>query len=297
MDLDVGVAINRGLHLVEKFLGVRAFQGKKQIPGQAAQGVLPLHQVGVKALVRQGQRRAHAGHSAPQHQGPGRHRNALGLDGGEPRRPAHRHGDQVHGLGQGRLRVPLMDPGALLPDIGKGEVARVQARARQNLPEDPFVGPGTAGGHHHPVEAQGLGWSPASGWWIPPHRKTGCPPHGPPRAARPRLRPVGPGRWSWRYWCRNDRERPRSGEENPSPGWEPAAALGAQVRWAVVNRRDAAAAAALAVVTDSGMSMGSRAVPHTSTPGRVVLTGSNGEAAMKPCSFNSNPRRRADAGI
>ena len=53
-------------------------------------------------------------------------------------------------------------------------------------------------------------------------------------------------------------------------------ALGGQARLAVVNRREATAAAELAVVTDSGISMGSRAVPHTSTPVRVVVTWSNG---------------------
>jgi hypothetical protein len=55
MDFDVGVVVNRGLEFMEKFLRVRAFQGKVELPGQAPQGALPFHQVGVKALVRQGQ--------------------------------------------------------------------------------------------------------------------------------------------------------------------------------------------------------------------------------------------------
>ena len=55
MDFDVGAAVDRGLEQVQEFLRVRTFQGKVQFPGEAAQGILPFHQVGVKALVRQGQ--------------------------------------------------------------------------------------------------------------------------------------------------------------------------------------------------------------------------------------------------
>ena len=42
--------------------------------------------------------------------------------------------------------------------------------------------------------------------------------HGRPRAAGPRPSPVSLGRCSWRYWCRSDREKPRSGEEIPLLG-------------------------------------------------------------------------------
>ena len=166
MDFDIGVAVDRGLELVEKFLRVRAFQGKEQLPGQAPQGVLPFHQVGVKALVRQGQGGVHPGDAASQHQGPGDHRKTLGPDGRQRCGPGNRHGHQVQGLGQGRLRLRLMDPGALLADIGKGQVARIQTGSGQNLPEDAFVGPGTAGGHHHPVEPVGLDSLPHPGGGI-----------------------------------------------------------------------------------------------------------------------------------
>ena len=120
----------------------------------------------MKALIPQGQGGVHPGHAAPQHQGPGNHRKAVGLDGRQDRRPGDRHGDQVQGLGQSCVRLRLMDPGALLPDIGKGKVARVQAGGGQDLPEDPFVGPGTAGGHHHPVEPLGLDGLPHPGGGI-----------------------------------------------------------------------------------------------------------------------------------
>ncbi len=155
MHFNVGVVVDRGLELVEEFLGVRAFQGKKQLPGQAPESALPFHQIGVKTLVRQGQCGAQAGHPASQHQGPGHHRKSHGIDGRQPGRPADRHGDDIPRLGQGRRGFFLMHPGALLPYIGEREVARIEVRTRQDLPEHLFVGPGAARGHHHPVEPQG----------------------------------------------------------------------------------------------------------------------------------------------
>ena len=160
------MAENLGLEFLEEFLGIGALQGEIELPGQAAQIFGPFHQVGVKPLLGQAQGGAHPGHAAPQDQGPGNHRKALGLQGGKDPGPAHRHGEQMPGLVQGRGRLLLVHPGALLPDVGQGEVAGIQARGGHHLPENRFMGAGAAGRHHHPVqpEVPNGGGHPAGGF-------------------------------------------------------------------------------------------------------------------------------------
>jgi hypothetical protein len=65
MNLNIRMVVSRRLEFMQKILRVRAFQGKKQLPGQPSQRTFPFHQIGVEALIRQGQRRAHAGHPTP----------------------------------------------------------------------------------------------------------------------------------------------------------------------------------------------------------------------------------------
>ncbi len=119
---------------------------------QAAQGRLLFHQVHFETLVGDAQRRGHSRQSAADDESRCRHRQLAGRKGLEMPRPGDGHRHQVHRLGRGRDRVVLVDPGALVADVGHGEQVLIQAALPERLLEEDFVSSGRAGGHHQPVE-------------------------------------------------------------------------------------------------------------------------------------------------
>ena len=64
----------------------------------------------------------------------------------------HRHVHQVLTLPGGQLRLVLVDPGALVADVGHLEQILVETGGAQHFLEDGLVGGGAAGRHHHPVQ-------------------------------------------------------------------------------------------------------------------------------------------------
>ena len=142
VDFDVGVVVNRGLELVEKFLGVRAFQGEIQLPGQAPQGALPFHQVGVKALVRQGQGRAQARPPRPPAPGPGESPESSGAgwaSGPPPGRPPWPPGP---GPWSGRPPAPSGGPRRTAPGYWQRRSSPGSGRPPPGPPGTPLRGSG-----------------------------------------------------------------------------------------------------------------------------------------------------------
>ena len=123
-----------------------------QVPGLAAQLVGLFHQVDLEAHVGDGAGRFHAGHAAADDQGGLEHREGLLVQGFQLHHPGHRAPDQVLGLGQGLFRLVHVHPGVLVPDVGHIEEVGVEAHLLDGLLEHGHVGPGGAGGHHHPVQ-------------------------------------------------------------------------------------------------------------------------------------------------
>ena len=118
----------------------------------AAQGRVLLHQVHLEALVGDAQRRGHARQPAADNQRRCRHRQLAGLQRLQMPRPGDGHGHQVHGLIGGRHGVVLVDPGALVADVGHRKEVLVEPALAQRLLEEDLVRPRRTGGHHQPVE-------------------------------------------------------------------------------------------------------------------------------------------------
>ena len=98
------------------------------------------------------QGRFHAGDPAADDQGGFGDRKGLLVQGFQLHHPGHDPADQVLGLFQGLFRLVHMHPGVLVADVGHFEEVGVEARLPDGLLEHGHVGPGGAGGHHHPVE-------------------------------------------------------------------------------------------------------------------------------------------------
>ena len=114
--LDFIVLLHTGHQMGEMFLNVGPFDGFGQFPGQAPQLGVLFHQHHLEALVRNSQRRGHAGDAAAHHQCP-----FVDGDGPGPERfqkgyPRHGHADQILGLLRGSLRVIPVYPGVVVSD-------------------------------------------------------------------------------------------------------------------------------------------------------------------------------------
>jgi hypothetical protein len=74
------------------------------------------------------------------------------VQGFQVHHPGHRAPDQILGLFQGLFRFLHVHPGVLVADVGHIKEIGVEAHLLDGLLEHGHVGPGAAGGHHHPVE-------------------------------------------------------------------------------------------------------------------------------------------------
>ena len=89
-----------------------------QFQGIAAQPVGPFHQVDIITLIRQGQGAGHTGSAAAHHQSPTVDSHFKVFQGFHQTGFGYRHIDEIPAFLRGLNRRALVDPGALVPDIG-----------------------------------------------------------------------------------------------------------------------------------------------------------------------------------
>ena len=118
----------------------------------AAQGLRKLYQGHVIAGVGNDEGRGHPAHSAAEHQRPLERLDGSPPDGRHARHPQDGHTNQFLRLAGCTSGLPVMDPGAVLADVGHLQQVGVQPGLAHRLLEQGFVGPVTAGRHHHTVE-------------------------------------------------------------------------------------------------------------------------------------------------
>ena len=105
------------------------------------------------SLVGDGEGGGHAGDASPNHQRPLIDGQIEFLQGLQMAGPGDRHPDDVLCLLRGLFLFFLVDPGAMLPDIGHLVVILVDSRLPKRVPEERLQGPGGARGDNHPVES------------------------------------------------------------------------------------------------------------------------------------------------
>ena len=141
-DLDQLVPVHLLLQVVEVGLHVQAFDRVVDAARHAAQVGGLLDQIGLEALLGQGQGAGHAGDAAADHQGGLVDRQRELLQGLQLGRPRHRHADDVLGLLRGVCLLLGVDPGAVLADVRHVEEVLVDARFAQRVAEQRLVRPG-----------------------------------------------------------------------------------------------------------------------------------------------------------
>ena len=129
-----------------------AVPGMVELAGMAAQEILFLYQGDVVALVGQAQGGLHTGHAAADNQTGLGDRQIEFLQRRLQAHSGHGHADLVLGPMGGGFRLVLVNPGALIPDVGHLKEVLVEAGFLDGLLEGGFMGARRAGGHHHAVE-------------------------------------------------------------------------------------------------------------------------------------------------
>ena len=129
-----------------------ALVGRVDPPGVAAQLVGLLQESGLEPLLRQAERRVHAGRPAADHERPGDDVDLATGDRHAQRGLRDGHPHLVLGLGGRPLRFALVHPGVLVADVGHLDQVGVERGLAQRVLEERFVGARRAGGDHDPVQ-------------------------------------------------------------------------------------------------------------------------------------------------
>jgi len=98
------------------------------------------------------QSRGHARHATSDDQALLIELHAKLLDGFQERNLGNGHAHQVLCLLRRLFGFRLVNPGVLVPDVGQLEEITVEPRLSDGFLEKGFMGPGSARGHHHPVQ-------------------------------------------------------------------------------------------------------------------------------------------------
>ena len=130
---------------------VQSGEGLVDLGHFPADGRLLLHNVHREARLGNIQGGLNPGDTAADDQGALGHRTLPGGEGGVQLHLGNGRPAQDNGLFRGHLPV-LVNPGALLPDIGNFHQVGVQPRSGGSLPEGGLMHPGGAGADHHPGE-------------------------------------------------------------------------------------------------------------------------------------------------
>ena len=169
LDLAVGVQSDVGvladIDHSRREDALRAVEGGKGLAEAghlAADGRFAFHEGDAVAGLGDVERRLDARHSAADHHRPPRERDGDGGQGVVETGLGHGHADQVDGLGRGRGAV-VMDPGAVLADVGHFDEVGIQALLLRRLAERAEVHVRRTGGDDHAREPFGRDLLPHEG--------------------------------------------------------------------------------------------------------------------------------------
>ncbi len=274
-NLDVRVAVhlsNAGLHQRQRIV-LRRVQ-LVQAQQQAAQLWRPLHELDFKAPVGQVERCRHTDHPPPNDQRRRFDRHLLLFQWLQQTGLGHTHSYQILRLPRGRLRLAHVHPGTLIANVGELKKVGVQSRLAARILKQWLVRARRAGSDHHPLQLL-----------IDDGRlDLGQPGIG---AGVHILLDEHDARQLPRVLCHRPHVHvPR----NVAPAVTKEHANSRPLAHSALTHhlttypttRAARAAAALACITDSGMSDGPRQHPAAKIPGRVISTGANGSVFTKP---------------
>ncbi len=120
----------------------------------ASQPVRPFHQMDRKTLTGQGEGRVQPGRAPTDDQRGLLHRHARPVERLQPGRLRHRHPHQVLRLLGRPLPIVLVNPRALVADVGHLKEVRVEPRLPDGLLEERLVGERCTGRNDDPVQVQ-----------------------------------------------------------------------------------------------------------------------------------------------